>query len=240
MTLLQIVKQNKHRLAYETEQQQPSAAVDKDSKPPPAPASAATTQNQQDEVSIPVAEKSSEDAALGKKGYRLLELIGLGSYGKVRLAEYHRFKGGPTEVLACKIVNKNECPKEFVRKFFPRELDIIVTMDHPNIIRIHSILLREPKIYIFMQHAAHGDMLEYIMKVGALPEGQAQVWFKQLVGGLVYCHDHNVAHRQRYLIENRKTESLVRFTTPDHLLLDSAPNLGPLISRWEINKFENC
>jgi hypothetical protein len=27
---------------------------------------------------------------------------------------------------------------------------------------------------------------------------------------------------------------------PDHPLLDSAPNLGPLISRWEINKFENC
>jgi hypothetical protein len=26
---------------------------------------------------------------------------------------------------------------------------------------------------------------------------------------------------------------------PDHLLLDSAPNLGPLISRWKINKFEN-
>ncbi len=27
---------------------------------------------------------------------------------------------------------------------------------------------------------------------------------------------------------------------PGHALLDSAPNLGPLISRWEINKFENC
>jgi hypothetical protein len=27
---------------------------------------------------------------------------------------------------------------------------------------------------------------------------------------------------------------------PDHLLLDNAPNLGPLISRWENNKFENC
>jgi hypothetical protein len=26
---------------------------------------------------------------------------------------------------------------------------------------------------------------------------------------------------------------------PEHLILDSAPNLGPLISRWEINKFEN-
>ncbi len=26
---------------------------------------------------------------------------------------------------------------------------------------------------------------------------------------------------------------------PDHLLLDSAPNLGPFISRWEITKFES-
>jgi hypothetical protein len=29
-------------------------------------------------------------------------------------------------------------------------------------------------------------------------------------------------------------------STPDHLMLNSAPNLGPLMSRWEINKFENC
>jgi hypothetical protein len=30
-----------------------------------------------------------------------------------------------------------------------------------------------------------------------------------------------------------------RFVPPDHLLLDSAPNLRPLISRWEINKFKH-
>jgi hypothetical protein len=30
------------------------------------------------------------------------------------------------------------------------------------------------------------------------------------------------------------------WSTPDHLLLDSAPNLGPHISHWEINKFETC
>jgi hypothetical protein len=38
--------------------------------------------------------------------------------------------------------------------------------------------------------------------------------------------------------ENR---ALRLHTVPsDHLFLDSAPNLGPLISRWEIAKFENC
>ncbi len=27
---------------------------------------------------------------------------------------------------------------------------------------------------------------------------------------------------------------------PEHLLSDSAPNLRPLISRWEIDKVEDC
>ncbi len=29
-------------------------------------------------------------------------------------------------------------------------------------------------------------------------------------------------------------------STPDHLLLDRSPNIGPLISRWELDKFRNC
>jgi hypothetical protein len=27
---------------------------------------------------------------------------------------------------------------------------------------------------------------------------------------------------------------------PFHLLLDRSPNIGPLISRWELQKFKNC
>ncbi len=34
--------------------------------------------------------------------------------------------------------------------------------------------------------------------------------------------------------------AVVRCVPPDHLFLESAPNLGPLISRLGINKFENC
>jgi hypothetical protein len=26
----------------------------------------------------------------------------------------------------------------------------------------------------------------------------------------------------------------------DHILLDRSPNIGPLISRWELDKFKNC
>ncbi len=41
-------------------------------------------------------------------------------------------------------------------------------------------------------------------------------------------------------VHSCKEGRLILYTIPYyHLLLDSAPNLGPLISRWEINKFEN-
>jgi hypothetical protein len=33
---------------------------------------------------------------------------------------------------------------------------------------------------------------------------------------------------------------LFKSLLPDHLLLDRSPNIGPLISRWELDKFKNC
>jgi hypothetical protein len=38
-------------------------------------------------------------------------------------------------------------------------------------------------------------------------------------------------------VEGLFTESI---GTPDHILLDSVPNIGPLIPRWELEKFQNC
>jgi hypothetical protein len=32
----------------------------------------------------------------------------------------------------------------------------------------------------------------------------------------------------------------VKWIPLNRLLLDNAPNLGPLISRWELDKFKNC
>jgi hypothetical protein len=39
-----------------------------------------------------------------------------------------------------------------------------------------------------------------------------------------------------YVSSDRLFESL----PPNHLLLDSAPNIGTLLSRWELDKFNNC
>ncbi len=42
----------------------------------------------------------------------------------------------------------------------------------------------------------------------------------------------------RFVIHMKKC--VLFCSTPDHLLLDRSPNIGPLISRWELDKFKNC
>jgi len=136
---------------------------------------------------------SSEVNALEKKGYAITRKIGQGSYATVHLAEYT--EGGRRVKLACKIFDKERAPKDFLDKFFPRELDILTRIENPHIIQVHSILQRGPRVFIFMRFAENGDMLDFIRQNGLVPERQSKIWFRQLIQGLQYLHGMNVAHR---------------------------------------------
>jgi serine kinase len=38
--------------------------------------------------------------------------------------------------FAVKIIDRDKAPADFVSKFLPRELEIIRTLDHPNIVKV--------------------------------------------------------------------------------------------------------
>lgn len=139
--------------------------------------------------------RPSDIDALAQRGYNIGHKIGEGSYATVITAGYNHDNGHGGIHLACKIIDKAKAPSDFVNKFFPRELDILTKIDHPNIIQIHSILQRGPKIFIFMSFAENGDLLTYIKKAGPVDELQAKAWFLQMAKALKYLHSHDIAHR---------------------------------------------
>lgn len=103
---------------------------------------------------------------------------------------------GPKKMnLACKIFDKEKAPKDFLEKFFPRELEILTKIENPHIIQVHSILQRGPRVFIFMRYADNGDLLDFVKKNGVVPEQQAKLWFRQMASGLHYLHGKNIAHR---------------------------------------------
>lgn len=139
--------------------------------------------------------QNSDACALEKRGYSFGKKIGKGSYGNVVTAHYGDKGSGDTIELACKYVDKRKAPKDFLVKFLPREIEVLSKISHPNIIGIHSILQSGSTVFIFMQWAENGDLLDYIKRKGSVSEAQANLWFFQMTSALKYFHEMNYAHR---------------------------------------------
>lgn len=138
--------------------------------------------------------KCCDIKALERRGYKFGKKIGKGSYGNVVEAQYNDLKTGCVN-LACKYVNKEKMPIDFLKKFFPREIHFLTKITHPNIIRVHSILQSGSSVFIFMRFAENGDLLDYIKNNGHITETQSNLWFYQMVSAVKYLHALNIAHR---------------------------------------------
>jgi len=134
---------------------------------------------------------SDDEVYLKKLGYSIGTTIGEGSYAKVKSAYSDRLQ----KRVAMKIINRRSAPKDFKEKFLPRELKCLRAVNHPNCIKLYEIIEFEQKVYIVMEHAGHGDLLEYIKLRGAIAEDRSRAMFKQIAEAIQYLHDIKIAHR---------------------------------------------
>ncbi|XP_032114227.1 testis-specific serine/threonine-protein kinase 1 [Sapajus apella] len=134
-----------------------------------------------------------DDAAvLKRRGYLLGINLGEGSYAKVKSAYSERLKFN----VAIKIIDRKKAPADFLEKFLPREIEILAMLNHCSIIKTYEIFeTSHGKVYIVMELAVQGDLLELIKTRGALHEDEARKKFRQLSLAIKYCHDLDVVHR---------------------------------------------
>jgi serine kinase len=64
--------------------------------------------------------------------------------------------------MAVKIIDRRKAPPDFLNRFLPRELDIYFKLKHTNIIRVQEIIQISHRVFIFMELAEGGDLLDYI------------------------------------------------------------------------------
>ncbi|XP_075706596.1 testis-specific serine/threonine-protein kinase 3 [Rhinoderma darwinii] len=135
--------------------------------------------------------RMNEDNTLLVNGYHIGKTIGKGTYSKVKEAYSTHFQ----KKVAIKIIDKTKAAEEFIQRFLPRELQIVQQLRHKNIIEVYEIIKSGNKLYMIMELAEGGDIFDWIIQNGALPEHRARILFCQLVEAILYLHSQGIAHR---------------------------------------------
>jgi len=62
-------------------------------------------------------------------------------------------------------------------------------------IKLYEAIETDIKVYLVLELADGGDLLEYINNKGSLRENDVRGMFCQLLATVAYCHKESVAHR---------------------------------------------
>ncbi|CCH62775.1 hypothetical protein TBLA_0I01150 [Henningerozyma blattae CBS 6284] len=151
--------------------------------------------------------------------WKLGKTLGKGSSGRVRLAK--NMKTG--QLAAIKIVPKNFHSKK-KRQDSPakslssspdkpytthsnetnpsnnsygieREIVIMKLISHPNVMGLYEVWENKSELYLVLEYVDGGELFDYLVSRGKLPEREAVHYFKQIIQGVAYCHAFNICHR---------------------------------------------
>lgn len=124
--------------------------------------------------------------------YKFKNVVGGGHFGTVR----NGYKKGkePKKFYAIKsIIKKNVVDKEFDAMI--KEVEILSTLDHPNIIKFYETYNDDYYFHIVMELANGKDVLDKIIEEGSLSEKKVARITYQVLSALVYCHSKGICHR---------------------------------------------
>uniref|UniRef100_A0A3Q1AIX7 non-specific serine/threonine protein kinase n=1 Tax=Amphiprion ocellaris TaxID=80972 RepID=A0A3Q1AIX7_AMPOC len=124
---------------------------------------------------------SDEQPHIGN--YRLLKTIGKGNFAKVKLARH---------ILTGREVSSKTLKEQ--KQLF-REVRIMKTLNHPNIVQLFEVIETEKTLYLIMEYASGGEVFDYLVAHGRMKEKEARAKFRQIVSAVHYCHQKNIVHR---------------------------------------------
>ena len=149
--------------------------------------------------------------------YEVKEKIGEGSFSKVKLGIHKQTK----RKVAIKIISKNKLTNKD-KIHLKREIKILNSLNHPNIIKIYEIKEDNNNFYLIMEFCSKGDLFKYISKKNKLNEEEGSIIFYQIINGLEYLHNNLISHRdlklENILLDNKKNIKIIDYNLSNFFL----------------------
>ena len=135
------------------------------------------------------------------------------SFGKVFLG-----KNKISHVLrAIKQIQKDKAEMgEEEEKAIINEINILKSLDHPNIMKVYEYYNSEKVLSIVSELCTGGELYEKISSSGYLSEKVSKYIMKQLLSAVSFCHENGIIHRdlkpENLLIESEEEAKMEYFT----------------------------
>ena len=142
----------------------------------------------------------------GKLSSNYLEVkkLGSGAFAEVKLCTYL-----PTgQERAVKLIHKAGLHQQQIdQEYMLKEISVLISLDHPNILRCYEIFEDTWRFYVSMEYCAGGELFSKIVSLKRFSETQASNIMHQLLSAVGYCHEKLVIHRdlkpENILLEER-------------------------------------
>lgn len=134
----------------------------------------------------------AQDELIGKviKGYEILRQIGQGGMATVYLANQQSMN----RQVALKVLPKHLMGDDTYLQRFEREVKIVSTLEHRNIVPVYDYGELEGQPYIVMRYMSGGS-IDDLLQHGALDVDVIGDIITQIAPALDYAHSKNVLHR---------------------------------------------
>lgn len=126
-----------------------------------------------------------------RQRFDIIKKLGQGTYGKVQLG-INKETG---QEVAIKTIKKSKIETEADLIRIRREVQIMSSVQHPNIIHIYEVFENREKMVLVMEFAAGGELYDYLSERKVLSEEEARRIFRQVSTAIYYCHKHKICHR---------------------------------------------
>ena len=139
--------------------------------------------------------------------YDRVKKLGEGSFGEVWLIR-HKLTG---KEYAMKIIEKGPYSNTEQIK---NEIEILKTLDHPNILKILEFHDENDKFYIVSDYLPEGELFDEISKKQFFSEKETSFLIFQVLQAVRYCHKMRIVHRdikpENIMIMGRENNGLLR------------------------------
>ena len=132
------------------------------------------------------------NAKMSITDFELLQTVGVGSFGRVRLCLHKKNK----KVYVMKMLKKSEIIRQKQVDHVYSEYKILSVLNHPFIVKLKGVNVNDPVyLYFILESVPGGELFSLLRGNGSFPLPQAKFYIAHVVTIFEYLHSKNIIYR---------------------------------------------